>query len=210
VLYVLGSIAALFALGFLAGGGVLTVVDRTQRDDDGFLMSPTEDFSRATYAIVSESADVDFGGSDRAAEAFLGTVRIRSESDDPVFVGIAPSSDVESYLEGVAHSVVTGLDRGPEYRDRAGGPPASPPGEQSFWAESTSGSGEQTLEWDPEEGNWSAVVMNEDGSRGVAAELSIGAELDSLLWIGIGMLAVGALLAAAAALAITAGARRGR
>jgi hypothetical protein len=52
--------------------------------------------------------------------------------------------------------------------------------------------------------------MNEDGSRGVAAELSIGAELDSLLWIGIGMLAVGALLAAAAALAITAGARRGR
>jgi hypothetical protein len=210
VLYVLGSIAALFALGFLAGGGVLTVVDRTQRDDDGFLMSPTEDFSRATYAIVSESADVDFGGSDRAAEAFLGTVRIRSESDDPVFVGIAPSSDVESYLEGVAHSVITGLDRGPEYRDRAGGPPASPPGEQSFWAESTSGSGEQTLEWDPEEGNWSAVVMNEDGSRGVAAELSIGAELDSLLWIGIGMLAVGALLAAAAALAITAGARRGR
>jgi hypothetical protein len=52
--------------------------------------------------------------------------------------------------------------------------------------------------------------MNEDGSRGVAADLSIGAELDSLLWIGIGMLAVGALFAAGAALAITAGARRGR
>ena len=34
--------------------------------------------------------------------------------------------------------------------------------------------------------------MNEDASRGVSAELSIGAELDSILWIGIGLLAAGA------------------
>jgi hypothetical protein len=52
--------------------------------------------------------------------------------------------------------------------------------------------------------------MNEDASRGVSSELSIGAELDSVLWIGIVALVVGALLAAAAALAITAGVRRGR
>jgi uncharacterized protein DUF4389 len=207
-LYVLGSIAALLSLVFLAGGGVLTVVDQTQRDDDGFLMSPTEDFSTATYAIVSESADVDFGGSDRAADAFLGTVRIRSESVRPVFVGIASDTDVAGYLDGVEHSVVTKLDN-PRYDDREGGAPASPPEDETFWAASTSGSGEQTLEWDPEEGSWSAVVMNEDGSRGVAAELSIGAELDQLLWIGIGMLVVGGLLAAGAALAITAAARRG-
>jgi hypothetical protein len=50
--------------------------------------------------------------------------------------------------------------------------------------------------------------MNDDGSRGVASDLSIGAELDSVLWIGIGMLVFGGLLAALAALAITAGARR--
>ncbi len=52
--------------------------------------------------------------------------------------------------------------------------------------------------------------MNSDGSRGVASELSIGAELDAALWVGIVVLVAGALLAALAALAITAGARRGR
>ena len=52
--------------------------------------------------------------------------------------------------------------------------------------------------------------MNADGSRGVAAELSIGGELDPLIWIGVGLLVGGGLLAAAAALAITAGVRRRR
>jgi len=44
----------------------------------------------------------------------------------------------------------------------------------------------------------------------VAAELSIGGELDPLIWIGVGLLVGGGLLAAAAALAITAGVRRRR
>ena len=42
------------------------------------------------------------------------------------------------------------------------------------------------------------------------AELSIGGELDQLIWIGVGLLVGGGLLAAAAALAITAGVRRRR
>ena len=66
----------------------------------------------------------------------------------------------------------------------------------------------QTLDWEPEEGDWRFVLMNTDGSRGVSSDLSIGAELDSVLWIGIGLLAAGALLALLAALAITASRRR--
>jgi Domain of unknown function (DUF4389) len=209
-LVVVGVIAALISLALLAGGTALVVVDQTQRDEDGFLMSPSEDFSRATYAIVSESADVDFGGSESAARAILGDVRIRSESDRDVFVGIARDTDVGQYLNGVEHSVVTDIGEDPDYSDRPGGAPTSPPGGQDFWVASTSGSGEQTLEWEPEDGSWSVVVMNSDGSRGVASELSIGAELDAALWVGIVLLVVGALLAALAALAITAGARRRR
>jgi hypothetical protein len=207
-LIVVGIVAALLSLGLLAGGGALVVLDQTQRDSDGFLMSPSEDFSTATYAIVSDSADVDFGGSDRAARAILGDVRIRSESTRDVFVGIGADDDVDAYLDGVEHSVVTRISDEPEYSHREGGPPAAPPGEQGFWAASASGVGEQTLEWEPEEGSWSAVVMNADGSRGVSSELSIGAELDAALWVGIGLLAAGAVLALLAALAITAGSRR--
>ena len=210
VLIVVGVVTALLSLALLAGGTALVVIDQTQRDEDGFLMSPSEDFSSATYAIVSESADVDFGGSESAAQAVFGDVRIRSESDRDVFVGIARAADVEEYMSGVEHSVVTDIDGDPDYSHRPGDAPMALPGAQDFWVASASGAGEQTLEWEPEDGSWSVVVMNSDGSRGVASELSIGAELDAALWVGIVVLVVGALLAALAALAITAGARRGR
>jgi Domain of unknown function (DUF4389) len=208
VLYVLGTIAALLALVTLVGGAAIVAIDRTQRDDDGFLMSPTEDFSTSTYAIVSESADVDTEGADWAVKSFLGTVRIRSESDRPVFVGIASETDAAGYVDAIERDVVTGIGDEPRYSRRTGGPPAGPPGDETFWVASASGAGEQTLEWEPEDGSWTVVAMNADASRGVSTELSIGAELDSVLWIGIGLLVAGGLLAAAAALAITAGARR--
>ena len=208
-LVVVGTIAGLFALGFLVGGCALVAVDQTQRDDDGFLMSPTQDFSTPTYAIVSESADVDTEGGEWALDTFLGTVRIRSESDRPVFVGIGPADEVTQYLGGFERDVVDDLDSSgdPEYSRRSGSAPTGQPGDETFWVASTEGAGEQTLEWEPEDGDWQAVVMSEDASRGVSAELSIGAELDSILWIGIGLLLAGALFAAGSALAITAAAR---
>ena len=210
VLLVAGSIAALLAFALLASGCAAVVVDRIQRDDDGFLMSPTEDFSTATYAIASESADVDLDGPDWATTDLVGTVRIRSESDRPVFVGIAREADVAEYLDGVEQAVVTEIGREPDYSERQGGAPEGPPADQAFWVASATGAGEQTLEWEPEDGSWNAVVMNADGSRGVAADLSIGVELDPLIWIGVALLVAGGLLAAAAALAITAGIRRRR
>ncbi len=207
MLLILGGIAALLAFAVLVGGCALVAVDQTQRDDDGFLMSPTEDFSTSTYAIASESADVDLEGAEWAVTGFLGTVRIRSESERPVFVGIARVADAARYLNGVEHVVVTDIADEPDYSRRRGTSPTTPPGEETFWVASMSGAGEQTLDWEPEDGDWTVVAMNEDATRGVATELSVGAELDSVIWIGIGLLVAGGLLAAAAALAITAGAR---
>jgi hypothetical protein len=211
-LVVVGTITGLLALGLLVGGCGLVAVDQTQRDDDGFLMSPTQDFSTPTYAIVSESADLDAEGTEWALDAFLGTVRIRSESDRPVFVGIGPADEVTRYLGGVERDEVDDLDNSgdPEYSRRPGGAPTGQPGDETFWVASTAGAGERTLEWEPEDGDWRAVVMNEDASRGVSAEMSIGAELDSVLWIGIGLLVAAGLLAVGSALAITAATRRRR
>ena len=210
VLIVLGIIAAIFSFALLAGGGALAVLDQTQRDEDGFLMSPDEEFATPTYAVVSQSADIDVDGAEWALDTFLGTVRIRSESERPVFIGIVRESDAVAYLDGVERDVVTDLEDEPNYEREAGAAPSGPPGDETFWVASASGSGEQTLEWEPEDGDWRFVLMNEDATRGVSSELSIGAELDSVLWIGLGLLVVGALLAAGAALAITAGVRRGR
>jgi hypothetical protein len=209
-LLVLGAIVALLAFALLASGCAAVVIDRTQRDDDGFVMTPTEDFATDSYAIVAESVDVDLDGPDWAVEDFIGTVRIRSESERPVFVGIARDDDVDAYLGSVERGVVDDVDEGKHLSERSGGAPAGPPAEQDFWVASTSGAGERTLDWEPEDGSWSAVVMNTDASRDVQSDLSIGAELDSLPWIGVGVLIGGALLAAGAAAAITAGVRRGR
>jgi len=209
-LLVVGSIVALFAFAVLVGGCAIVAVDGTQRDDDGFLMSPTEDFSTSTYAIVSESADVDLDDAERVVKSFLGTVRIRSESERAVFVGIATEADATAYLDGVEHVVVTDFDEEPRYSRRTGDAPESTPGEETFWVASTAGAGEQTLDWEPEDGDWRVIAMNADGTRGVSAELSIGAELEPVIWVGVGLIVAGGLLAVGAALAITAGIRRGR
>jgi hypothetical protein len=208
---VLGAIAAILAFGLLAGGCALVGVDQALRDDDGFVMSHSEDLRTPTYAIVSERADLDTEGAEWALDTFLGTVRIRAESEEgrEIFVGIGREAAVAAYLRNVEHDVVTGLDEEPQYERRPGGAPRAAPTTVP-WEASTSGAGEQTLDWDPEDGDWRAVLMNADGSRGVAAEVSIGAELDSLLWIGIGLLIAGALFATAAAFAITAGVHRRR
>jgi len=139
-----------------------------------------------------------------------GTVRIRSESERPVFVGIGPAAAVDRYLRDVARDEIHDLDNSgdPELQGRPGGAPSSPPGSQRFWTASETGAGEQTVDWDPEDGTWRVVLMNSDGSRGVSSDMSIGAELDSVLWIGLGLLGLGVLFAAGTALAITGAVRR--
>jgi hypothetical protein len=213
VLVILGSLAALIGAGLLAGGGGLLWADQTQRDDDGYLSTPTERFEASSYAIVSEPLDLveaDTEGADwLLSDDVLGDVRLQAANGD-VFIGVGPTSDVEAYLRGVEHHRLTDVEYDPfraRYEARAGAAPTAPPGEQDFWAATGSGSGEQTLTWDPESGNWSAVVMNADAAPGITADLSVGAEANFLTWLAIGLLVAGGILLLGGAGLIYLGAR---
>lgn len=196
-LLAVGALLGLVALGVLAGGVGALVVDRTQREE-GFVTSPDHAYATPTYALVSETAELD--GPRWAWRDLVGTVRIRSTADHPVFLGIARERDIERYLAGVAHEIVRDPDDHPgEYDRQEGGRPTSPPGEQSFWGASVEGTGKVRLDWEVETGNWALVVMNPDGGRYVETTLDIGAELDALPWVAGALLGVGVLLALLAA-----------
>jgi hypothetical protein len=199
VLIVLGSIGVLFGLAVLAGGGFLLWADRTQRED-GYLTTPTERFATPTYALTRSRLEVDTEGAKWVLnEDWFGKIRIRGESTDEktLFIGIGPQADVARYLGTVAHANVQDVDFDPfrvTYLPVSGGAPDGPPTEQGFWAASASGVGTQTLTWKVRDGDWSVVLMNADGSRGVDADVDLGAKLSFLLWVAIGLLIGGVLV----------------
>ena len=201
---VTGSLAGLLAIGLLGLGAVALWGD-SLKDEKGYLSTDTERFGASTRALATENLDVDLDGADWIAESSdLGEVRLEvaSQAGQPVFVGIARSDEVSSYLRDVAHTTVTDVDSSPfeaSYSPADGERKPVPPAEAGIWAASSHGKGIQTLTWDIDDGDWSVVVMNEDGSPGVYADISGGAKvpfLDELGWSAIGSgtaLLVGAL-----------------
>ncbi|MDQ4082365.1 MAG: hypothetical protein M3123_05695 [Actinomycetota bacterium] len=216
VLLVVGSIAALIALALLVAGGVLLWAHLTQRDEGGFFTTSAQTFETRSYAVTSEEVDLGADPSESDWIAGIATVRLAAEPEDAgreLFVGIARERDVEAYLGGVAHDEVVDVDYDPfrvDYRREGGGRQPAAPTEQDFWVAEATGGGEQELEWEIEEGRWTIVMMNADGSRGVAADVSVGAKVDFLLWVAIGLLVGGVVVGAASAAAIVFGARTRR
>jgi hypothetical protein len=192
---VAGGIAAVLAIGLIAAGTLLLWGD-SEKDDHGYLATGQERYAASTYALASDNLDIDLDGAGWIMDRDdLGKVRLEIESraGKPVFVGIAHTSDVSDYLRGTAYTEVTDVDYSPfhaSYRDRDhGGDRPALPADQDFWAASAHGSGTQTVAWDLEDGDWSIVVMNADGSRGVDTDISAAAKipfLGTLGWVSLG------------------------
>lgn len=121
-----------------------------------------------------------------------------------LFIGVADTSDVETNLDDVPHAIFENTDwshdRGPDQWSEApdarlqeiGGAEApAPPGEQDFWAAPVSGAGTQELTFDLQQGQWTLVVMNADGSRPVWVDLEAGARTELLGPVGPGLLIAG-------------------
>ena len=111
-------------------------------------------------------------------------------------MGIGPARAVDAYLAGVPHSEVEDFNLNPfqpTYEQVGGATAPAPPGAQRFWAASATGS-PATLHWRVHRGTWSFVVMNADGSRGVVARLTLGADIGYLDWISAAFIGLGGLL----------------
>ena len=208
---VIGALLALISLGLLAVGGTALWADRTQRDG-GYVTTDVHNFSTSGSALATVSTELGTAGVGWLySPDLMDKIRIRvtpTSTDRPVFVGIGPSMDVDRYLAGVSHTVISEF-----FEDKvepvAGGEFASAPGAQDFWVASAIGLGSQDVVWNPTDGSWSVVVMNADAQPGIAVGADLGAEFPALLWVAIGLLAAGAIFLAGAALLIAGALRRG-
>jgi hypothetical protein len=213
---VAGTVTVLIAAVLIAAGA-FALWGESKKDADGYLSTGTERFTTATRALQSERLDVEIDSKHWIAGVEdLGDARLRvaPAGGRPVFAGIARERDVEAYLRGVEHTVLEDIDSAPfraRHVEHGGARAPAPPAEQGFWAASTQGSGPQTLHWTPDAGDWAVVVMNADGSPGVAADVSAGAEIAFLAPLGWSLAGSGVLLLAGGAFLIRRGIRpRGR
>ena len=211
--FVGAGVVGLLAVVVLAAGGVALWANG-EKDDSGYLTTKSQRFATSTYALATDDLDVDSHGTGWLIDTDrYGKVRVKVEpgAGESLFVGIARSDDVARYLSGTAYAELTDVSTDPfsaQYRPHAGNEPSTSPAQQRFWTASAQGSGPQTLTWDVEQGSWSVVAMNADGSRKVDVHASVGANvpiLSTIAWVALG---VGALLLLAAGGLVFLGARR--
>jgi hypothetical protein len=202
-----GAIVALLAAIVLSLAGVTIWADVDKRDGSGYLSTTAHRYVTPTRAIATDGVTIGT----EIPKSLIGKVRVQAASAKPVFVGIARKATVDAYLAGTSYATVKDLDLDPfevTYVAHSGSANPGPPASQTFWAASAVGTDTPHLTWKPKSGSWSIVVMNADGSPGVSADVTAGAKVAWLLWTGIGIAVVGALLLAAAALMLGRG-RRG-
>ncbi len=194
VLIVLGALLVLCGLGATVPASLLTAAT----GGDGAIESGYHRLTTDTPALISTTEQVSSGASVPTSGLGATTITINARSSgQPIFLGVARSSDVDAYLDGIAHEEVRDINLSP-YRVRTtlrdGLPVAEPPSDQTFWVAQASGD-DSTIEWQVADGAYRFVMMNEDGSPGVDAQAQFGIKVGGLRGLGIGALIVGILIA---------------
>ncbi len=206
---VASSLLLLLSLGLAIGGGAAAWADNSQRDDAGYLMSDSELLTTGTYAITSEPMEIQVADAiESLPQSVFGRAKVTADAADgeELFLGVARADDVDRYLAGVAHATLTDLGGdGPSYDMTDGAAPSTAPADADIWRTSTSGTGELAITWPVDEGTWTVVAMNADGSAGVEADMAAGATLPALDWVTPLLLSLGAagLVVGVVALALT-------
>ena len=194
---VCGSLGLLVGLALL-GGAIAGIFGlENNRDASGYFVTHTHHYRTSSYALSTESLNV--GGVTGALEARLLRLRIAATSarrDKPLFIGIARTEDVSRYLARIQHDELRNIRFDPfkiDYLRSGTGAPTAAPAARSFWRAHASGTGTQTISWPVEDGSWSAVVMNADGSRNVDVDAQLAARLSGAWWFVATFITLGAL-----------------
>ena len=197
-----GLAALLFAVLAIVAGAIVLIVDQVRRED-GYLTSDTITLKAGGYAVATDTIDLDGINAGWSGHSVLGDARVRVTGTRPVFIGVAPADKAAVYLSGVEHATIDDIDGSTAtYRQHPGGAPDGEPAGADIWTAQTSGTGLQTLVWPVDEGKWTLVVMNADGSRGVDAVADIGATVPLLQRIDDWLIYGGVVLAVAGVLLV--------
>ena len=182
-----GALAVLVGLALVAAALMVF----TQRDG-GYFATDSHAFERASYAIVADDPDLLADPPSWMIDAIR--VEGSNQADTDLFIGVAETAAVDRFLTGVPHDDITDLTFGDNtiddvtYSSTDGTETPGVPELQQIWTTSTAGPGTQTLEWTVECGNWTIVVMNADGSRGIDANLSVGLKIThitAIAWVAL-------------------------
>ncbi|QYF73914.1 DUF4389 domain-containing protein [Cryobacterium sp. PAMC25264] len=179
VMLLIGTIVTLLGFGLTAAGTVAAIASGAQ-GENGYFSTRSASFVANSYALTTPTlGPVTTTRTPPPLNLDIARIRLEATSRNgaDVFIGVAPRTEVDSYLASVAHTEVSGIQSTPfrvDYRQIAGSERPEPPEEQSWWAASAAGPGTQEITWSVQPGAWAVVVMNADASRPVAVDLRAG------------------------------------
>lgn len=193
VVVVIGAVfLALGILGLIAG---IIVYNLAQQ---GFTIKP-ESLESDAYAIVLKDVELGMGEDYRQFGLRIGpdefvVLTLTGQSNDPdkdFFVGLAEESAAAEYLDDIEYDELVGSEweLSPfqttyydiDYERNAGAGTPEDAVSQNFWEIAEHGDGSRSLEWEVEPGSYWIVLMNEDVSRGIDAEVELNIRIPDLL-----------------------------
>ncbi|HKE65421.1 MAG TPA: hypothetical protein VKB59_12340 [Micromonosporaceae bacterium] len=178
------AVTALGAAGLIFGGHT------------GVIQSGYHTVGTPTYAFVSDAREVRHG---QGIEVRSGNATLRIDARNtgrPLFIGVGPAQQVQSYLSGVTYADVTDVNFSPfrlESHTVPGDARPAAPGDQSFWVAKSVGTSPR-LSWAIASGSYRVVVMNADASSGPQADVRVGLSIPGLFGASLGTTIAGGLL----------------
>jgi len=196
ILIVVGLFALLGGLLFAGvGAAALALGGRS-----GTIQSGYHHIGTSASAFVIDPQHIRDNTNVELRSGGVTTLRIATRNT-PVnlFVGVGPSDQVSAYLNGSSYAEITDLEFSPfklVTNQVAGTANPAAPADQSFWVAQATGS-HPTLTFDLKNGDYRVVVMNADGSPGVATDVRVGIKVPALFGVGLASAIGGTLVALA-------------